>query len=509
MATNILTTNVEKVCWEEASQLYTVVFYDGSRCRIPKKEFEKLAFSTKRHLLGLLVSGEPPMADTQDRDTTKYKLAVKFVTQVLKGNKKRGWGTMSPMSTSELRRKVKSEMVSTADISSTNIHDVMEDFQHTLHWMSGRSMITRIDPTNRSQYYWCYGKRTLPEWEATDIDPGQYTEENGDSTDFPAITADDVKKDMDSYKKSDLEEEMDRHDARSWKAEVDKLREKVRVLEKTMIDMEETIKDLNKARKVEFTIVENGKPTKIKETVHEIFPEVLFQIKMGYFPMLVGPSGCGKTELAIQMAKHLKLEFGMQSFSGGVTEAKLYGRSTPNIGKGTQEYNPTQFVIFYGRKEGGLFLLDECDAGDPNVLLSMNGPLSNGVMTVDRKVNPVINMSKNFVCIAAANTWGAGADRQYVGRNQLDLAFTKRFVLIEMDYDKNLEFQLCPGKKDYVDRMHKYRDAMRNNRIERVLDTRFIIRGYQWLKHGKDDDYVDSKLFLGWREDEIRKVKGY
>lgn len=440
---------------------------------------------------------EPPKGDSkvarygQTKERSKYSYAKQYVEAVLK--------TQSvPMSTSELRRLVKTAMKD-GGCTIEQIKDVIYDFLNKLHWMSGKGMIKRVGAGNRSQYYWSMPNIFVPlDWEASDADPGEYDEEEGDDPDYPRS-------------KEEQEEDEDTSDEKEefgWKAEMTRLRELVVETARTVSDLRSTVDKLDKARRVELVIIENGKETKIKEKVHSAFAETLFQIKCGYFPLLVGPSGCGKTELAKQMAKHLKKRFGMQSFSGGVTEAKLYGRSTPNITTGKQEYHMPQFVDFYGSKEGGLYLLDEVDGGDPNVLLSLNGPLSNRIMTVDRKVNPTIEMSDKFTCIAAANTWGAGADRQYVGRNQLDLAFIKRFVLVEMDYDEELEISLCPGKDDFIERMHRYRVNMRRNRVERVLDTRFIIRGYNWYKHGKDDEYVDKQLFLGWRDDEIRKAKG-
>lgn len=245
--------------------------------------------------------------------------------------------------------------------------------------------------------------------------------------------------------------------------------------------------------------------TTIEETVHPIFEQVLFHLECGDSVMLVGPSGCGKTHLAAQIARILQRDFSAISLSGGVTESKLFGRNVPNIATGKSEYQSTPFVRLY--EKGGVFLLDEVDAADPNVLLSLNLALSNGHMVLDRAKNPEVNRHKDFVCLAAANTWGSGADRQYVGRNQQDTAFSARFVQLAMDYDKAMEFALCPSHPEHVERMHRYREKARAHRLERTISTRFILRSYNWILRGKDQDYVDSLLFAGWREDEIRKVR--
>lgn len=279
------------------------------------------------------------------------------------------------------------------------------------------------------------------------------------------------------------------------------LLDKIEVLEKEL-------KDLKQTQKVEITLIKPDKTkVEIKDRVHPLFETVMFHINCGDNVMLVGPKGCGKTYLAEQVAKALKVDYGMLSLSGGVTESKLFGRVTPNITTGKSEYHPGPFAEQF--EGGGLFLLDEVDAADPNVLLSINSALANGVLALDRPKNPLARRHKDFVCMAAANTWGNGADRQYVGRNQQDSAFTERFVQIEMDYDAGLERSLCPGATELVDRMHKYRERLVAARLERTISTRFIVRAFNWLQHGKDLDYVEKMLFAGWRADEIRKVKGF
>lgn len=283
---------------------------------------------------------------------------------------------------------------------------------------------------------------------------------------------------------------------------------KVAELEKQVHDLNEQIKILDQARKVEITIkMPSGTQKKIEDKVHPIFTQVLFHVSCGDNVMLIGPKGCGKTFLAKQLAKHLGLAHGMLSLSGGVTEGKIFGRTTPNITNGKSEYQSTQFVDLW--EGGGLFLWDEIDAADPNVVLSLNGALADGELPLDRPKKPLAKRHKDFVGMAAANTWGNGADRQYVGRNQQDSAFTERFVQIAMDYDAQLELSLCPGGEEMVATMHKYRNNMFKNRVERTLSTRFIQRAYNWLQHGKDVAYAESMLFAGWRNDEIQKVKGF
>ena len=100
----------------------------------------------------------------------------------------------------------------------------------------------------------------------------------------------------------------------------------------------------------------------------------------------------------------------------------------------------SQFVEFY--EEGGLFLLDEIDAADANVLLVINQALANGHLPLPNRItNPQAKRHSDFVLIAAANTFGNDANRMYVGRNQLDESTLDRFRIgqVVMDYDRELE----------------------------------------------------------------------
>ena len=456
---------------------------------------------------------------------TRAKLYVKATSKVLEKHR-------APISAYRLHKEVCDYIIAEnmydpeAPEGKQQLLPVENDFTAFLVWMVSKKIISMYTFENRKTSYW--GKGLSVMYEFANDDPAE------DRDDFPTIEdqfaaerianapedkpgrprkrrkliadiSDVVGIKPEEEKKVDVADQM--IDAETRK-DVFQLKGRVSVLEDQVGELKTEIFRLQKTRKVEYTIIKEGKKTVIKDTMHNIFPEVMFQIECGFFPMLIGPSGCGKTELAMMLAKILKKRFAYQSVSGGVTEVKFFGRAVQNVMTGKIEYHGTQFQQFYEEEKGGLFLLDEVDGGDPNVLLALNGPLSNGVMTLDRPRNPVINMSKNFICISAANTWGAGADRQYVGRNQLDGAFIKRFVQIGMDYDKDMELKLCPGQEAFVERMHKYREAIRRSRIERVLDTRFILRGAKWLRCKKDDVYVDSKLFEGWRADEIAKVKG-
>lgn len=449
-----------------------------------------------------------------------YSLAVRTVKSVLAV-------ASIPISTDVLTARLVYQLFGNNEPDYKNIDQVVSlfirDHMKILHWMTGKGIIKRhLYEDDSNSYYWSLNYNDLTFQSSP---PTEYNMENA-----VGLNAALVKKYNDILSKienivNDREPEDEEDEDEEDEPEVSKIRnyddsalrdtivkqqqkitelhEKVNDLEAHQINFKQKLADLDKTRKVELTIIRNGSKVVIKKQTHPVFAQVMFHIECGDNVMLVGPKGCGKSYVAGMVAEHLKLEFGMISMSGGTTESKLFGRVTPNITTGKQTFHPAKFTKMF--EKGGCFLIDEVDAGDPNVLLALNSALSSGELEIE---NIFRKRHKKFVCIAAANTWGNGCDRQYVGRNQQDSAFTERFVQLEMTYDPNLELSLCPGAEEFVKKMHEYRERIMANKLERTLSTRFIVRAHNWLQHGKDVEYCESMLFSGWRADEIRKVKG-
>ena len=264
----------------------------------------------------------------------------------------------------------------------------------------------------------------------------------------------------------------------------------------------------NAAPKIIHVRQPDGSDHVVDGCAHEAFDAVLGLAMARKHIFLPGPSGCGKSHMAGQVAEALGLRFGSISCSAGMSESQLLGRMVPHGEQGQFEFLGTEFLDCY--ENGGVFLFDEIDAADANVLLVINSALANGRMSVpSRHGNPVAKRHPDFVCIAAANTFGTGADRQYVGRNQLDEATLDRFRIgtVAMDYNEALERQLCPDA-DLFGRLIGYRRRIQENRLNRLVSTRFLIDAYEMVaKWGWTDEQVDAQLFAGWRDDEVAKVR--
>jgi MoxR-like ATPase len=206
--------------------------------------------------------------------------------------------------------------------------------------------------------------------------------------------------------------------------------------------------------------------------------------------MLVGPAGSGKTTLCEQVAEAIDLRF---YFTGAVSS----------------EYKLSGFVDAQGRivstafreayKNGGLFLFDEVDASMPQAIMAFNAALANGHCDFPGDTAPTPR-HPDFRVVAAANTYGRGADRQYVGRNQLDAASLDRFAVITLDYDETLETALS-GNVSWAKRVQRIRREIEKQQVRHIVSPRATILGAKLLAAGLPiDDVLHATVWKGLDE---------
>ena len=126
-----------------------------------------------------------------------------------------------------------------------------------------------------------------------------------------------------------------------------------------------------------------GEAKKVKGLTHAAFQRVYTLASLRQNVLLVGPAGCGKTQLAEQVADALGLPFSFLSGSAGMSESQLQGWLLPVTEGGAFSYVPSSFVTAY--ETGGVFLLDEIDAADENLLLVINAALANGAFAIPQR----------------------------------------------------------------------------------------------------------------------------
>lgn len=199
---------------------------------------------------------------------------------------------------------------------------------------------------------------------------------------------------------------------------------------------------------------------------HNKFDEVLILANAGIPTLLTGEKGSGKTTVAMQVADGLRIPFFSVSMTRQTTLSQLLGFMSVN---GT--YVPSQLRGV--AENGGLFLLDEIDAGDANVLLCLN-TIENGFISFP---DGIMKLHKDFRLMATANP--QDQHEHYVGRSKLDAATLDRFDIIDLEHDAALEQTLVD--QDVYQHINAMREAMASQNSSKTVSMRDAIR-YQKRK---------------------------
>lgn len=237
-------------------------------------------------------------------------------------------------------------------------------------------------------------------------------------------------------------------------------------------------------------IVEPVKETPLDdELYHKSYPEIYRKLKAGRNVWGVGAAGSGKSNMGKQLAKALGIPF---YFTGKIdSESKLMGFID---GGGVFRSKPF-FKAFTG---GGLFMFDEFDASDPRAVTAFNGALSNRMCDFP---TGCYEQHPDFRVIAFSNTWGNGATRDYVGRNQMSAEAKDRFVFVAVDYDRKLELAIAKqyeGGVEVAKRVHKIRKAIAKLKIRHIVSIRGIVDTSVLLLAGDSEEQAWSSSI--WKD---------
>ena len=259
--------------------------------------------------------------------------------------------------------------------------------------------------------------------------------------------------------------------------------------------------------KVTHVTLGNNERNELEGIQHNMFAKVLSTISNGNHLYLVGPAGTGKSTIAENASQALGLGFSSKSCSSQSTEASLLGYMSATGG-----YVGTSFRTAY--ETGQVFLLDEVDNGNPNILTVLNSALSNSFMAFP---DGMVTRHKNFVLVATANTFGNGATAEYVGRNALDKAFLDRFVSLNIDYDADIEQAMLDSVKGldgnigthWLQVVRKARANVANYGLKVVVSPRATLAGAKLLRD-KDvwnmAEVMESTILAGVKDDQKAKI---
>ena len=276
--------------------------------------------------------------------------------------------------------------------------------------------------------------------------------------------------------------------------ELESLKAENKDLRKHLFQLKDKIQRIRNYKTISINI-QNGDHIKDLGTQHFQFEKLSKYVQTKNNIFLVGSAGSGKTTAARNIAKALNIKF---YFTGAINS----------------EYKLTGFIDAQGRivntefrkayEHGGLFLFDEIDASFPQAILAFNAALANNYMDFpDRKVK----RHKDFYCIAAANTFGTGADRQYIGRNQLDAASLDRFITMNWEIDERLERELA-NNDEWVNYVQKARKAASKIGERHIISPRASMQGADLLRIGIGRKEVEKDVvWKGLDASRIQMIK--
>lgn len=267
-------------------------------------------------------------------------------------------------------------------------------------------------------------------------------------------------------------------------------------------DMDKVLAETQEAIKTGLTIkIKTGaKVNKLSGLKHKSLEKLITLVSQNLSVLLVGMAGTGKTHAGEQTATALGIPFYALSVGAQTSKSDIVGFISAN---GT--YIPTLFRKAY--EQGGVFLMDEIDAGNSNVLIQINAALSNNYCAFP---DGMIKRHKDFRFIATANTYGFGASRMYVGRNQLDAATLDRFAVLNWDIDENLEELLVPNDlgKSWIKVVRAIRKHVIDSGIRSLVTPRATMRGHALLSVDLEfNDVLQISILNGIPSDQHEKIR--
>lgn len=390
------------------------------------------------------------------------------------------------------------------DIRKLNMADLHKTQRWTLaEWMGVKAAMQKAFQTGgKEAAIKCVAEACARDWERAQQGYDIICLGKADAGMKKEMTDNDVVKALYSTVAGILNEHKDTLDSSAQSA-MDSAAERIK---KTLEVYAKDALDRAAERKAPIVIKEGGKVRKVKGVLPPEFKTML-ELASSRIPiLLVGPAGCGKTYLCEKIAEALDLDYSDQSCSEGMSESVFNGLLLP-VGKaGAFEHVTSPFMERY--EKGGVMLLDELDAGDPNLFTYINKAIANESYTVPQRwLKPVVKKHEDFVLVGAANTYGHGADSMYVGRNQLDAATLDRFKVGLLTLDYNTEVEESLAGRELCEWAWAIRGKIRQNKLRRVMSTRVIKNlAEMTARHKWERADWEKAYFTGWSDADRRAV---
>ena len=239
------------------------------------------------------------------------------------------------------------------------------------------------------------------------------------------------------------------------------------------------------------TVIDTKGITRKMDLVHKQFETLLKMVNTKRPVLLKGEAGTAKSHNVEAVAKALGLDFYSMSVGEQSTKSDLLGYTDVQ-----RLYKNTAFRKAF--EQGGVFLLDEIDAGNPNVLLAINTGLSNGFIEFP---DAEVRVHADFRCVATANTFGNGSSGNYVGRNKLDKATVNRFIPYVWTLDEEIE-EVLTDHPQWLKVLREARRLAEENLDEVLLGMRNAMYGADMLRQDIEFDIVFECMVLNGLSDD-------
>ena len=252
----------------------------------------------------------------------------------------------------------------------------------------------------------------------------------------------------------------------------------------------------NQETAIKYLQINEQKPINIQGQ-HANFETLLISIKLGLNVMLVGEAGSGKTTGAHNVATALNMNFASISVGAQTGKHEFFGYKDANG-------NFVETDFYHAYKNGGVFLIDELDAGNAGVLTSINSALANGVCSF---ACGMVEKNENFICIATANTYGNGATLEFIGRNAIDGATLDRFTVIDWNIDENLEAQISKDSALCLE-VQTIRKAVKKLGLKHIVSTRGLLNVEKLIGAGMERETAFKiAIWKGLSLDAVQQIK--
>ena len=228
--------------------------------------------------------------------------------------------------------------------------------------------------------------------------------------------------------------------------------------------------------------------------------------------MIIGPTGSGKT----RVTHAVKQALGCKHYAIRQVNKQTATHDLIGFNNATGNYVPGVFTKII--QDGGLAVIDEIDNGNSNVLMIIKGILSGHIYMPYgmQEVNPACHL------MCTANTWGLGPDREYIGRNALDVALLNECVWVEWPYDANAEKLWTLGLyksvdepkitqtqfDKFIERFQAMREYAETHKIRVIFATRNLRQCINLMAKAGWDEFeaLDATVFRSVKGEQRRRL---